>query len=75
MAKDSLFHYSPKLGHQVIVFGYNNELQSNSTSGHFSTTATSLQRSLYFVPLDSLNLVSYLNLSTMATNACPQLPK
>lgn len=28
MAKDSLFHSLPKLGHQVIVFGYNNELQS-----------------------------------------------
>ena len=43
-------------------------------TAHLSTTATSLKRPRYFVPVDSLN-TSYLNLSTTATatKACVSL--
>ena len=48
-----------------------------STNGHLSTTATSLQRPLFFVPADSPYITSCLNLSTTATatKVRPQLPK
>ena len=45
-----------------------------STNGHLSTTATSLQRPLFFVPADSPYITSCLNLSTMATSLQRQRP-
>ena len=45
-----------------------------STNGHLFTTATSLQRSLFFVPADSPYITSCLNVSTTATSLQRQCP-
>ena len=45
-----------------------------STNTHLSTTATSLQRPLYFVPADSPYIYSYLKLSLTATSLQWQQP-
>ena len=53
------------LGSKILTqFNYS----STSSNGHFPTTATSLQRPLFFVPSEELHISSYFDPPTTATS-------